>query len=97
MKTQDIRKVLYQIEELAGESQQLWDNAWTNAVVADHPDKAGYTQQTYKATRIHSDCMDILRALLNQLQEDALQQDPNYVDPKTFAAMVKLGLVRFDK
>jgi hypothetical protein len=66
---QETRKALYKIEELAGNSQQLWDNAWTNAVIADHPDKDGYTQQTYQATRIHAECMDVLRKLLSDLQE----------------------------
>lgn len=91
MNSQDIRKVLHQIEEQAGESQQLWDNAWTNAVVADHPDKQHWTEQTYQATRLHSECMDKLRGLL-----DALQGDPNHLTPEAFTAAVKLGLVRFD-
>ena len=70
---QETRKALFQIEELAGKSQGLWDNAWTNAVIADHPDKDGYTQQTYQATRIHAECMDVLRKLLADLQ--ALAED----------------------
>lgn len=64
----ETRTALYQIEKLAGKSQQLWDNAWTNAVVADHPDKEEWTQQTYQATRLHSECMDTLRKLLDDLQ-----------------------------
>lgn len=65
----ETRNALYQIEELAGKSQGLWDNSWTNAVIADHPDKDRWTQQTYQATRLHSECMDVLRKLLNDLQE----------------------------
>lgn len=67
----ETRKALYEIEELAGKSQLLWDNAWTNAVIADHPDKDRWTQQTYQATRLHSDCMDTLRKLLRDLQDMA--------------------------
>ncbi len=70
----ETRKALYRIEELAGNSQQLWDNSWTNAVIADHPDKDGWTQQTYRATRLHSECMDVLRKLLTDLQELAEQE-----------------------
>ena len=67
----ETRKTLYKIEELAGKSQSLWDNSWTNAVIADHPNKDHWTQQTYQATRLHSECMDALRKLLDDLQEIA--------------------------
>ena len=67
----ETRKTLFKIEELAGKSQGLWGNAWTNAVIAQHPDRDRWTQQTYQATRLHSDCMDILRRLLADLQEMA--------------------------
>ena len=67
---QEIREVLFEIEELAGKSQGIWDHAWTNAVVADHPDKDRWTQQTYEATRIHAACMDVLRTLAGRLQRE---------------------------
>lgn len=60
---------LQEIEKLERESHQLWDNAMMNMRPGmSHEHLQKFRKQTYRATELHSQAMELLRSSMKQIE-----------------------------
>lgn len=69
-KLTDAIQLLTTAEEKEGESHRIWDDACSNLAYARVPKERrdDYVRRTYKATRLHREAMEALRAAVKLLQ-----------------------------
>lgn len=74
---------LQEVAKLERESHQLWDNAMMNmhpGMSQEHYEK--FQKQTYRATELHSQAMDLLENAIRQIEGRAgLDQNYQPYDP----------------
>lgn len=67
-----IKATLEQVLALERESHRLWDEAFTNIARAQptQAERQAYIQQTYRATELHRQAVEILEAALQRAGEE---------------------------
>lgn len=80
LKLVEINNILAQVEELEGQSHQMWDDSFSNICYGrlSTEMRDGYIKQSYQATGLHSQAMDKLRLAIRELR-DSIPDEQGFI------------------